>query len=643
MNTDLLKRTKQILKRFKKYWENGKLRRSIVINDLRKYEPLLISALLSDEKIRELYTIRVNDIVVFKMDEFMDILRYKKYFADSYTKYSNEIGLSSEGKYLRYDSDVVLDFPYKDCILEGGMAKEDIGRNEIYYNEIIAKDEIDTLLEPKIFTNVKKYDNEGIHKVTNIKYDDNLIIKGNNLLALYSIKERYRGKIKLIYIDPPYNTGNDSFLYNNHFNHSTWLIFIKNRLEIAKRLLANDGSIWINIDDSEVHYLKVLADEVFGRDNFVANIIWQKKYSPQNDARFFSDMHDHILVFSKNISLLQLNGLSRTDRMNARYTNRDNDPRGPWKSGDFSVKTYSKDYDFPVITPSGRIVNPPSGRSWRTSKEKFDQLIKDNRIWFGDDGNNVPSIKRFLSEVKQNMPPGTIWLYKDVGHNQDARKESLSLFGDQAFSTPKPEKLLQRIITLGSNEGEFVLDFFMGSATTQAVAMKMHRRFIGIEQMNYINTISIPRLQKVIEGEQGGISKDVNWKCGGSFLYVELMRLNQYFVERVISANSSKDLINLLKEMSKKAYLDFKVNIGNLISRPVDVEIDDGKMYFTDLSLKDQKKLLINILDKNQLYVNYSDIDDEDYCVSDDDKKFNHNFYNKEKLGKCLKDYMKNY
>ncbi|WP_368488355.1 DNA methyltransferase [Clostridium sp. BJN0013] len=643
MDTNLLKRTKKILKDFPEYWKNQELQRYLVINDLRKYDISLISALLKDEKIKELYTLQVDNITIFKQEEFIDMFRYKQYWANSYTKYSNEIGLSSEGKYLKYNSDVVLDFPYKDCILEGGMTKEDVGKDEIYYNEIIAKDEIDTLLAPKVFTNAKMYDSEGIHEVTEITDEDNLIIKGNNLLALYSLKERYKNKIKLIYIDPPYNTGNDSFLYNNHFNHSTWLIFMKNRLEIAKELLADDGSLWMNIDDDEVHYLKVLADEVFGRGNFIANIIWQKKYSPQNDARFFSDMHDHILVFGKDISSLQLNGLPRTDGMNARYTNRDNDPRGPWKPGDFSVKTYSKEYDFPIITPSGRIVNPPSGRSWRTSKKHFAQLIKDNRIWFGNNGNNVPSIKRFLSEVKQSMPAGTIWSYKDVGHNQDARKESLLLFGNQAFSTPKPEKLLQRIITLGSNEGDLILDFFIGSATTQAVAMKMNRRFIGIEQMDYINTVSVPRLQQVIKGEQGGVSKEINWKGGGNFIYTELMQLNQFFINKILNCNSSEKLINILNEMKRDAYLDFKVNIKKLISQAVEIEGYDIKMSFKDLPLDKQKEILIGVLDKNQLYINYSDIDDEDYQISDRDKMFNHSFY-QVRGGKlqCLKDYMKN-
>lgn len=298
MDTDLLKRVKKILKKFKKYWENDKLRRTMVINDLRKYDSTLISELLSDEKIKNLYTTQINGFSVFKIDEIIDILRYKKYFADSYTKYSNEIGLSSEGKYLKYDSDVVLDFPYKDCILEGGMAKEDVGRDEIYYNEIIAKDEIDTLLEPKVFTNVKKYDSEGIHKVMEIEDGDNLIIKGNNLLALYSIKERYKGKIKVIYIDPPYNTGNDSFKYNDRFNHSTWLTFMKNRLEISHKLLNKDGLMWINLDDNEAHYCKVLIDEIFSIDNFIADVIWQSRKSVSNDALISSNTN-HILCYAK--------------------------------------------------------------------------------------------------------------------------------------------------------------------------------------------------------------------------------------------------------------------------------------------------------------------------------------------------------
>lgn len=631
MDTRLMQQIKKILREFPHYWDGNELQRPIVIEDLKNYDAILISALLKNQKVKENYSIKAGNVVIFKIQEFIDILRYKDYWADSYTKYSNTIGLSSEGKYLQYNTDIVLDFPYKDCVLEGGMTKEDTGKEEVFYNEVIARDEIDTLLAPKALVNVKKYDANGEHKVETFSDEDNLIIKGNNLLALHSLKERFAGKVKCIYIDPPYNTGGDSFKYNDRFNHSTWLTFMKNRLEVAKELLSDDGSIWLNIDDDESHYLKVLCDELFGRDNFIGNIIWEKKFSPQNDATFFSDMHDHILVYCKNIDKFKINLLARTEKMNERYKNPDNDPRGPWSSSDLTVRTYSKEYDYPIETPSGKIINPPKGRCWRTSKENLSKLISQNRIWFGESGDNVPRLKRFLTDVKQGLTPGTIWKHQEVSHNQEARKEISRLFEDTEydFSTPKPEKLLQRIIHIGSNEGDLVLDFFMGSATTQSVAMKMNRRFIGIEQMGYINTVSVPRLKKVIEGEQGGISKDINWHGGGSFVYAELMELNQIYMNKIEQVSTTEELADLWHELDENADLNFQLDkekLANELLKEYDEE--ESSITFNKLTLEEQKEIFKKALDKNQLYVPYSEIEDANVIISDNDKAFTHSFYN---------------
>ena len=281
--------------------------------------------------------------------------------------------------------------------------------------------------------------------------------------------------------------------------------------------------MWITIDDNEAHYLKVLCDEVFGRGNFVSNAIWQKKYSPQNDAKWLSDNHDHILVYAKNKDIWRPNLLPRTDEMNVRYRNPDNDPRGDWKSGDLSVKTYNPNTDYPITTPTDRVVNPPDGYCWRVSKQKLEEMIKDNRIWFGESGNNVPSIKRFLSEVKNGITSMTIWTYDEVGHNQDAKKEVKQFNSKDVFDTPKPEKLLQRILHLATNPGDLVLDSVAGSGTTGAVAHKMGRRWIMVELGEHCHTHIIPRLQKVIDGtDQGGISKAVNWQGGGGFRYYRL-------------------------------------------------------------------------------------------------------------------------
>ncbi|MGG3854262.1 site-specific DNA-methyltransferase [Caldifermentibacillus hisashii] len=621
METKIQSEINHVLKQFPEYWEDDSLLKNKVIDDLRNYKKELIEKLLSNETIKNTYSLKLENGTIFKIEDFISMLRYKKYWENSYTRYSNEIGLTSGDKYLKYNTDVVIDFPHKDCVLEGGMTKEEVRKDEVYYHKVLAKEEIDIMFSPKVLTNITKYDENGERQITEFVDTENLILKGNNLIALHTLKERFAGKVKLIYIDPPYNTGNDSFRYNDKFNHSTWLTFMKNRLEVARELLTNDGSIWINIDDDESHYLKILCDEIFGRNNFISNIIWKKKYSPQNDARFFSDMHDHILVYSKDKSIFKLNLLPRSQEMNKRYINPDNDSRGPWKPGDLSVKTYNANTDYTITTPSGRQVNPPKGYCWRVSKEKLNEMIAENRIWFGEDGNNVPAIKRFLSEVKQGVTPTTIWDYSEVSHNQEARREILAL-SIENFSTPKPERLLRRIIHLGSNENDIVLDFFMGSATTQAVAMKMKRRFIGIEQMDYIETVSIPRLKKVIEGEQGGISKDVEWTGGGSFVYAELYPLNQKYVDLIQKTNSDEEIENLIGRIKESAYLDFKISFDKVTNNNSD---------FASLSLNEKKDILIQALDANQMYLGYSEMDDEQYDIPEQVKQFNHSFYNKKK------------
>lgn len=354
------------------------------------------------------------------------------------------------------------------------------------------------------------------------KDSQNMIIHGDNLLALKALEQEYAGKVKCIYIDPPYNTGNAFEHYDDGLEHSEWLNLIAPRIKLLRNLLSEDGSIWISIDDDESHYLKVLCDEVFGRQNFVNNVIWQKKYSPQNDAKWLSDNHDHILVYAKNKLIWRPNLLSRTEEMDSRYKNPDNDYRGPWKPVDFSRKAILAHTTYPITLPSGRVVLPPANRSWLKKIEDFNKMVEDNLIWFGPTGNSVPSVKRFLTEVKQGATSMTVWLYDEVGHNQDAKKEMLAFNSNDVFDTPKPEKLIEKILTLGANDGDIVLDSFLGSGTTAAVAHKMGRRYIGIELGDHAYTHCVPRMQKVIEGEQGGISKAINWQGGGGFKFYEL-------------------------------------------------------------------------------------------------------------------------
>ena len=379
----------------------------------------------------------------------------------------------------------------------------------------IGKD-IQPKLEPRILL-------EDTDKSYGDQRSENRLIHGDNLLALKALEQEFTGKVKCIFIDPPYNTGSAFTHYDDGMEHSLWLTLMRDRLVILRRLLAEDGSIWITIDDNECHYLKVLCDELFGRNNFVSTVIWQKKYAPKSDSKYFSQSHDFILVFAKQLELFKLGRLQKTDKQTGRYTNRDNDPRGSWKASDV-LRNEARDYAiFPVTLPSGREVWPPSGTSWRYTKYKFDELIADNRIWFGVDGNARPAYKRFLSEVTDTIPSTTIWPYDEVGHNDESKKEMRLIFGENLFSTPKPERLLHRILQLSTNPNDLVLDSFAGSGTTGAVAHKMGRKWIMVELGEHCHTHILPRMQKVCDGtDQGGISKAVNWQGGGGFKYYDL-------------------------------------------------------------------------------------------------------------------------
>lgn len=375
---------------------------------------------------------------------------------------------------------------------------------------------------------------------------ENILIHGDNLLALKALEQDYAGKVKCVFIDPPYNTGGAFEHYDDGIEHSLWLNLIKPRLEILKNLLSIDGSIWISIDDDESHYLKVLCDEVFGRRNFIANVIWQKKFSPQNDAKWFSDMHDHILVFAKDKETWRPNLLARTVEMDNRYKNPDNDPRGVWTSSDLTVKRVTEKDIYEIKTPSGKSYYPPKGRSWNTSKTNFEQLVSENRVWFGVKGENMPRLKRFITNVKDGMTPLSLWLHQEVGHNQEAKKEVITFNDENIFATPKPERLIEKVIHIASNKNDIVLDSFLGSGTTSAVAHKMGRKHIGIELGEHAKTHCYPRLKGVVDGEQGGISKAVNWQGGGGFKFYTLapsLLKQDKFGNWVISEEYNPDML----------------------------------------------------------------------------------------------------
>lgn len=377
-------------------------------------------------------------------------------------------------------------------------------------------------LEPRILIEDPAKSYHAATRVSDADIFDNVLIHGDNLLALKALEAEYAGKVKCVFIDPPYNTGSAFTHYDDGLEHSIWLGLMRDRLEIIRRLLSEDGSLWITIDDNEAHYLKVLCDEIFGRKNFVANVVWQKRTSPEARV-LLGTAHDDVLVYAKNQDSMKLYKLPITDDQAKNYKNPDNDPRGPWASSDFTAQGWRPNQMYKVVSPAGVEFEPPPNRCWGNIEPAFRVLLSENRIWFGKDGTARPRVKTFLSE-QEGVSAWTWWTNSETGHNQEAKKEVNAIFGaDNSFDTPKPERLLRQIIQIASAQNDLVLDSFAGSGTTGAVAHKMGRRWIMVELGDHCTTHIVPRLQKVIDGsDQGGISKAADWKGGGGFRYYEL-------------------------------------------------------------------------------------------------------------------------
>lgn len=615
------------------YVAEGLLKKDAIIVDLDNYKPELVEKILTNAILNEAFTEDIAGATILKINDIIQMLEVDEYWSNSYTRYTNKIGLATNNHYLDETIDVVLNFPYKDGILKAGMTKDDVSREdaeESFLNEIVAREEIDVLLDEKIFKNAKKYDKNGSSPVSEIKDTDNLIIKGNNLLALHSLKKHFAGKIKTVFIDPPYyflkTKPTDTFTYNSNFSLSSWLTFLKNRLSIAYQLLSYDGLLFLSMSDEGTHYLKVMMDEIFGIENFIADVTWEARSSVSSDG-LFSMNSNHILVYAKNKDAIDKNDFRLAlDIETFKYD--DNDGRGPYRLEPFDAPNIRKNLQYEITNPNTRdIYIPPKGRCWRTTKENYERWLADNRIRFGVNGTSKPQLKAYYSEVKmagKGKASSSIWTiqpnsitWRETNTNTSATKHQQELFGEEVFTNPKPEELIKRVLELSTNEGDLVLDFFMGSGTTAAVAHKMNRQYIGIEQMDYIETVSIERLKKVIDGEQGGISQDVAWSGGGSFIYAELMDKNATFINAVLNSKHSDELKTIFDDM--KATLDFDFR--------VDLQEVDQSIWDEDFEM--QKKILVKIIDKNQLYHNYSEIDDETIKsqLSQSDYDFNKSFY----------------
>ena len=617
--------------------ESGELLPAAVKDHAWKLDHNLIRLLLSDPAVKSTFFGEIDEHWVFNHNTFINYINEKNFLANSYTQFRNKIGLNIDGKFLRERGEVSLVWPYKDCILEGGQTKEEEKRKEIFFNEILAQDEIDQMFDPKVLTNWKRRTAAGEQDITDIQRDENgtirenLIIKGNNLIALHTLKQQFRGQIKLIYIDPPYNTGSDSFGYNDSFNHSSWLTFMKNRLEVAREFLKDDGIILIHIDNQEMHYLKLVADEIFGRDNFIAAVP-RKTRSGKSDVPYkLSQDFDWMLMYTK--------GASKKDNIFQRDVSRNyyktaDFPGDEWRLSDLTKQTTIQERPKSNFT----LVNPRSGekfpvnpnRTWSITVDTVDEYLRKQKIVFPGDYDFL-NIKRPAMRVFKSEDIGkTAYVSSDFLNqvmdellknmvNRKGTDEIVEIFGRKAFAYPKNELLMQRIIEYTTKETDIVLDFHLGSGTTAAVAHKMGRQYIGIEQMDYAETLPVERLNKVIAGEQSGISKSVNWQGGGDFIYCELMPYNQAYMDKIQSAQSSEELVELSRDIAENSFLNWYINAEAPEEAVNDFNaIDD---------LEAQKHLLAELLDKNQLYVNLSEIEDADFAVSEADKTLNRIFY----------------
>ena len=638
--------------------DNGELKKWVVISKAQNYDPELIELLLENKDVKTKFFLDIKGALVFNQSLFLHFLEQKNYLNDSYTAYKNKIGLTIDGKYLKQRNEVALVWPFKDCILEGGQIREEDKREEIFFNETLAQDEISQLLDPKVFTNAKRYTEKGEEPLQGFKRDDkglikdNLIIKGNNLLALHSLKEEFAGKVKLIYIDPPYNTGNDSFQYNDNFNHSTWLVFMKNRLELAKKVLSDDGSIFISMDEGQIGYLQILMDEIFNEENR-ANLITVKRGSVTGHKSInpgVVNITEYVIAYCRDKQKWIPNRVyqkrARNDRYNTFILNRTKNitewefcslleafsaakgiPKNKLKKelgSSFEkeiykfVKTNSTSVvqiAYPDIDKVSKAIqelikvskkDPTRVFHQKREKELDIYLINGQRLLFYSD-----RLIEIDGEIVTGEPLGDYW--GDVLPN-DLHNEG----GVKLKKGKKPEKLIKRILEIGTNENDIVMDFHLGSGTTAAVSLKMNRQFIGIEQLDYAENDSVKRLINTIKGETSGISKAVNWKGGGDFVYLELKKYNQVFIEKIEKVRDTPELLGIWTEMKEHSFLNYNVDI-----KKQDESLDD----FKALELKDQQRHLMEILDKNQLFVNLSSMNDKEFGCTDEEKKVTADFY----------------
>ena len=608
----IVEHVKSILEMNKKYCKNGKVFKNNVIEASLRLDNELLQLLIKDDITRKHFFKELDGVLIFDKIKFQNFISNKEFLPDSFTAYKNKIGLTANSSFLTEANEIVLNYPYKDCILEGGQTKEDQKREEVFWNETLAPDEIDRIFEPKVLNNWIKFSKNGEENISSIPKNSSYLIKGNNLQALHSIKKKFNGKVKLIYIDPPYNTGKDGFGYNDTFNHSSWLTFMKNRLTVAHELLNEQGCIFISLDDKEVHYLKVLMDEIFGRENFISTIIWNSKYTISNDAKFVSYQHENILFYAKNKSNFKIGLFDRTEEQNKSYRNPDNDKKGPWKATPIHAKSGSKGGIYNIVFPNGKEWTAPKGRYPRYSKTRLLEIYNEGGLYFNKNGG--VDKKTYLSEVKQGISAGSVWHYSEVGHTHKNNEELAKILGKGAFDNPKGTDLMFKIFKVANlQDGDFVLDFFAGSGTTGQAALEysnvnnINLSFILCEQMDYIERVTLPRVKYAIEKNQEG-----------EFIYVKLARNDDNIKSRIGKIVDKNEAVEMINDLINSKVIHYKFYD---ILKSIDIE------DFSKLDLRDMKRLLISAIDNNVTYIPFGDIDDVEYSIPENIKKLNKIFY----------------
>ena len=640
---DLLKTDERLLD------EHGELITTLIHGYARQLDHDLVRLLLPEPEIKAKFFDEIDGHYIFNTNTFIDYISDKNFLADSYTRFRNKIGLNIEGKFLRERGEVSLVWPYKDCVLEGGQEKDEEIRKEIFFNEILAQDEINRLFAPKVLTDWKRYTVDGEQKVTEIKRDDNgvirenLLIKGNNLLALHTLKTQFCGQVKLIYIDPPYNTKGESstFGYNNSFNHSSWLTFMRNRLEIAKTLLQDDGVIIVAIDDEEQAYLAILCDEVFGKVNHIGTVIVQNKPGGRTTDSYFATCHEYLHIYSKQTGLPTINFLELTEKEKNKYTQGKGAILFRWRdflrTGGLSTPEERPNSYYPIyflpqeelislerITDAQIEIFPLDShgnkRVWRKTRPSFLKHVSNNEIRIAQNKAGQWKV-RIMDEIKEGIRPKSIWTDSKYDASSHGTKLLKNFFeGQKVFSYPKSIHAVKDVIALFTETGgnDLILDFFAGSGTTAHALLDLnskdggHHQFILVEQMHYIETVTRERIRRVIEQNNRG-----------DFVYCELMPYNQAFIDKIQAAQSSEELVSLWRDIAENSFLNWYVNP----EIPEDALKDFIEIGQSENGLEKQKKLLAELLDKNQLYVNLPEIYDEDFGVSEDDNALNEQFY----------------